>query len=60
MSMSNHSLSPDAVIFFDGLRFFFALIVVIGHGLQLVAWSPRRTLITKRRNRGGSIIFLNC
>lgn len=32
MSMSNHSLSPDAVIFFDGLRFFLALIVVIGHG----------------------------
>jgi peptidoglycan/LPS O-acetylase OafA/YrhL len=30
--MSSSSLSPNTVLFFDGLRFFLASIVVIGHG----------------------------
>lgn len=30
--MSNRSLSSNTVVFFDGLRFFLASIVVIGHG----------------------------
>ena len=30
--MSNHSLSPEVIIFFDSLRFLLASIVVIGHG----------------------------